>query len=298
MKWRFGTTGLLAPCVLASGCLVFTQAPAQDAGAARHDRLVERAGVRIQYYLEGKGPLLVILPSLGRGAEDYDGFAALMASAGYRVLRPEPRGFGMSTGLMKLADLHPLAADVAMVIKDAGGEHASAFVMGHAFGSFVARQLAADRPDLVRALILAAGSAGKTALGTDGSPGGGQATIDIAANPDLPQGERLVALQAAFFAPGNDPHVWLSGWNRAVYEMEKGPMASRIDDWFNSGTAPILNIQADDDAIARLETMTVLQQYLGADRVTNVRIPHAGHALFPEQPTLVRDAMVPYLKAH
>lgn len=298
MKWRFGFTGLLAASVLAGCSVGFTSAEAQDRGAAPHDHLVERAGVRIEYHIEGTGPLLVILPSLGRGAEDYDGFAALMVSAGYRVLRPEPRGFGMSTGPMKLADLHPLAANVAMAIEDAGGKHTKAFVMGHAFGSFVARQLAADRPDLVRALILAAGSAGKTAPGTGGSPGGYQATIDIAANPDLPQAERLVALQAAFFAPGNDPHVWLSGWNRAVYEMEKGPMAAHIDDWFNSGTAPILNIQADDDAIARLRNMTVLQQYLGADRVTNVRIPHAGHALFPEQPTLVRDALVPYLKAH
>jgi pimeloyl-ACP methyl ester carboxylesterase len=297
MKWRFGIAGLLATCVFATCCLG-VHAGAEDAGVAVHDHIVERAGVRIQYYIEGKGPLLVILPSLGRGAEDYNGFAGLMASAGYQVLRPEPRGFGMSTGPMMLADLHPLAADVAMAMEDAGGEHSSAFVMGHAFGSFVARQLAADRPDLVRALILAAGSAGKTAPGTGGSPGGGQATIDIAANPNLPQAERLVALQAAFFAPGNDPHVWLSGWNRAVYEMEKMPMSAHIDDWFNSGTAPILNIQADDDAIARLENMLVLQQYLGADRVTNVRIPHAGHALFPEQPILVRDAVLPYLKSH
>ena len=38
-------------------------------------------------------------------------------------------------------------------------------VVGHAFGNFVGRMLATDRPELVRGLVMAAASAGKVPPG-------------------------------------------------------------------------------------------------------------------------------------
>jgi pimeloyl-ACP methyl ester carboxylesterase len=43
---------------------------------------------------QGQGPLIVLLPSLGRGATDFDPIADRLADAAFRVLRPEPRGIG------------------------------------------------------------------------------------------------------------------------------------------------------------------------------------------------------------
>lgn len=37
-----------------------------------------------------------MLPSLGRGAADFDRLAADVAAAGYRAVCPEPRGIGRS----------------------------------------------------------------------------------------------------------------------------------------------------------------------------------------------------------
>ena len=44
--------------------------------------------------MTGSGETIVILPSLARGALDFDPLARLLAVAGYRVISIEPRGIG------------------------------------------------------------------------------------------------------------------------------------------------------------------------------------------------------------
>jgi pimeloyl-ACP methyl ester carboxylesterase len=68
---------------------------------------------------QGTGPTIVILPSLGRGATDYDEVADILAADGFRVLRPQPRGIGVSQGPMTGLTLHDYAGDVAAVIRQA-----------------------------------------------------------------------------------------------------------------------------------------------------------------------------------
>ena len=60
--------------------------------------LVSYDDIAIDLIAEGSGPLIVLLPSRGRGSEDFDEVAAGIAGAGFRVLRPQPRGSGRSTG--------------------------------------------------------------------------------------------------------------------------------------------------------------------------------------------------------
>jgi len=64
---------------------------------------------------DGRGRVIVLLPSLGRGASDFEPIAARLAGAGYRVLRPQPRGIGQSRGPLTGIDLHDYASDVAAV---------------------------------------------------------------------------------------------------------------------------------------------------------------------------------------
>jgi pimeloyl-ACP methyl ester carboxylesterase len=68
-----------------------------------------------------------------------------------------------------------------------------------------------------------------------------------------------------------------------------------IDEFFYGGIAPILNIQAKYDVIAPPAYANVLSDYLG-DRVTNVQIDHAGHALIPEQCQAVIEAILAYIR--
>src|SRR5215510_5464276 len=108
---------------------------ARAASAERTRSVVTYDDVRIDLVAEGAGPLVVLLPSRGRGSLDFDTFAAGIAQAGFRVLRPQPRGVGESRGPMSGLTLHDFARDMAAVIRHEGG--GSAVMIGHAFGNWV-----------------------------------------------------------------------------------------------------------------------------------------------------------------
>src|SRR5258708_29013860 len=163
--------------------------------AQRKREIVADKDVRIEVVCEGAGPLVVILPSRGGDSEDYDEFAAGIATAGYRVLRPQPRGTGASTGPMNGLTLHDFARDVAAVIEHAGG--GPAVVVGHAFGNWIARMTAPDHPRLVRRVAIPAAAA-KT------DPKALAEAVTRSADVTLPDAERLKYLRSTFFAPGHD----------------------------------------------------------------------------------------------
>jgi pimeloyl-ACP methyl ester carboxylesterase len=131
----------------------------RESMAALRPIVIERDDVSIEVLAQGSGPVVVLLPSLGRGAADFDPIAQRLADAGYRVLRPQPRGIGGSRGPLDGIDLHDCAADVAAVIEHEN--RGAAFVVGHAFGNRVARMLATDSPSLVRAVALVDANIGK-----------------------------------------------------------------------------------------------------------------------------------------
>src|SRR5690349_9149012 len=79
--------------------LALATAPTGAAEAVER-QIAERGPARIEVLAQGSGPVIVLLPSLGRGAEDFDEIAERIAAAGFRVIRPEPRGIGRSAGPM------------------------------------------------------------------------------------------------------------------------------------------------------------------------------------------------------
>jgi pimeloyl-ACP methyl ester carboxylesterase len=247
----------------------------------------------IAYLDEGEGRPLVILPSLGRGPADYDALTMMLVAQGVRVIRPFPRGIGQSQGTMQGLTLHDLAADVAAIITAAGLPKAA--VAGHAFGNFVARTLATDRPELVLGVALVAASAGKTPDGS--SPYDAEVLHAVYHSGDmrLTEAQRRRHLQLAFFAPGNDCSSWLSGWHPDTKLMQReAQAATAVDDFFACGNAPVLDLQAADDTVAPRALAGFLRQSLGP-RVTVEVIQNAGHALIPEQPQQVCGALVRWL---
>ncbi|WP_321883316.1 alpha/beta fold hydrolase [Paraburkholderia bannensis] len=266
-----------------------------DVGPATvQDTVIPHGNVRTEVFSQGKGPTIVILPSLGRSARDYDQVAQMLADDGFRVLRPEPRGIGKSEGPMENLNMHDFAADVAAVIEQ---EHAGpVVVVGHAWGNFPARQLAADRPDLVKGVVLVSASAGKVPPGSKEKPISPEMrkAIDGAGDLSLPEATRLAYLKEAFFAPGNDPHVWLDGWHQATHDAESHARETTpVDDYFAAGSAPILDLQGEADPVAPRRFSQVLKSMVG-DRVTVVVVPHAGHAFAPEQPQAMADAIAAF----
>lgn len=249
--------------------------------------------VEIEYNDEGAGPAICILPSLARSGRDYDEVAVLLARDGFRVLRPEPRGVGRSRGPMDNLNLHDFAGDIAAVLDhEATGP---VVVVGHAWGSQPARTLAADRPDLVCGIVMAAASAGKLPRGSTEKPYSRlRSEIDGAGDLSLTQQERIECLRKAFFAPGHDPSVWLDGWFPAAHDAQgRAREMTPIDDYFSGGTsAPILDLQAEYDAVV---VPNVMKPMLG-DRVTVQVIRDAGHAMAPEQPLAMSNAIAAFAR--
>ncbi len=233
----------------------------------------------------GHGPRVVLLPSLGRDADDFVPLAQRLAQAGVRALLPSPRGIGHSTGPLDGITLHTLAGDVAAILRHDGG---SALVAGHAFGNWVARVTAIDHPALVRGIAVVAAAHKNIAPEL-------RASIDACMDPALPRDERLRHLQATFFAPGHDASEWLAGWHPEVARAQRRASAATPPGWWQAGRVPVLDLQAADDVFAPASGAHLLRDELGADRVRVVRIPQAGHALIPEQPDAVASALIDFL---
>jgi pimeloyl-ACP methyl ester carboxylesterase len=241
--------------------------------------------VSIDVILDGPdtSDALVLLPSSSRDSEDFDEISEMFAAEGFLVLRPQPRGMCGSTGPMEGLTLHDYARDVAIAIERlAPGK---AFVLGHAFGQWIGRCVAADHPKLVRGMILAAAAAksANPALRDE---------LAKCVDTSLPDAVRLAALQVAFFAPGHDPASWLENWHPVAAKSQRAASAATAQgDWWGAGSAPVLDIQAEFDPWRPANTRDGIRNDLGADRVTVVVIPDASHALIPEQPTAVVRAV-------
>ena len=199
--------------------------------AGRRREFVRHQDVSLEVIVDGDGPAIVLLPSLARDSEDYDEVAEGLAKAGFRVLRPQPRGIGRSTGPMSGISLHDLARDIAEVIKALGDGRA--VVVGHAYGNWVARMTAADYPQHVRGVVIAAAAA-------KSYPPELSAAVTNAGDLALPEAER-------------DP-------------FKPPQKRNEMKDEFGG-------------------------------RVTVTVIPDASHALMPEQPTAVVDALVAWIKS-
>lgn len=242
------------------------------------------AGAEIDVALDGdpRHPALVLLPSSLRDSLDCDDLARRLAKAGWRVLRPQPRGMARSHGPMEALSLSTLADDVLQVLDAQRIERA--VLAGHAFGHFVARVAAMRHPQRVRGVALLAAAARVF-------PPGLTEALDIAADAARPEALRLQALQHAFFSPGNDASAWLHGWYpqwRPHYRAA-GSVPPK-DAWWPSSPVPLLDLQAEEDPWRPPATRDELRQALGSAVQVEV-IAQASHALLPEQPAAVAEAI-------
>jgi pimeloyl-ACP methyl ester carboxylesterase len=249
--------------------------------------------IRIEVAVEGHGPLIVMLPSRGRGAEDFDDVAGELVKAGFRVLRPQPRGAALSLGPMQNLTLHDLARDVAAVIRIAG-DGGPAIIVGHAFGSWVARMIAIDHPELVRGVVMAAAAAKAYPAGFAGAKELSEA-VRKSGDFTLPTSERLRYLRVAFFAPNSDARTWLQGWHPAadVIQLAAG-RATQQSEWWSGGTVPLLDLQGELDPFKPRAMSNEMRDEFG-ERVSVVVIPNASHALMPEQPDAVAAAILAWI---
>jgi pimeloyl-ACP methyl ester carboxylesterase len=254
--------------------------------------IVKLSDSEIEYFSQGKGEPIVLLPFGGLTVGYMDKLSQSLADAGYRVVRINFRGSGKSTGPGAGVTLHTFAADVAGVIQAL--KLGPTNVAAHAFGNRVARTLAADRPELVHTVILLA-AGGKVPPTPDG-----EHALKTIFNPASTDAEVLKDMKYMVGNPANIQMAWqiirpcrapqAAGIERTA--MENTPLKEW---WAPSGKMRYLVVQGTDDQIAPPENGELLKQELGA-RVTLVTSPGAGHLFLVTEAEKTAAAMISFLR--
>lgn len=256
-------------------------APALAEPACRQpEGQVEHGEARLSVFVEGEGPPVLMIPSLGRGPADFEDLARNLIGGGYTAIRYEPRWFGASLGPER-ATLEDLAGD-ARAVASASCPGQPVVIIGHALGNRIARAMAAADPGHTSSIILLA-AGGQVAI-----PPAIEQAISVSASEGLfPEPERLTALEIAFFAPGQNARSWLTGWSPQAAELQaRAVRATASRDWIAAGGVPLFVVQPMLDPVAPIANgEALIAQYKGP--AVMVTLDHASHAILPEQPAAI-----------
>jgi len=244
----------------------------------------------LRVFTAGDGPTLVMLPGRGLGPSSLEPLAQRLVAAGFRVVLPEPRGYGESVGPLVGVTLRDLTADIARSIEVAGG--APVVVAGHAYGNRVARMLAQERADLIRGVVLIA-AGGKF-------PPTAEVAEDLKTwlNRSLPENRRAAAAKAAFFGPQSDPtneDFMLDGISADTSKMQAAATAGPLESWWPGGRGPMLIIQGLADVVAPPENGRSLKADY-PERVNLVEFAGLGHFMTRERPDLIAEAIIAFMQ--
>ncbi|CAM2808907.1 alpha/beta fold hydrolase [Acinetobacter celticus] len=111
-------------------------------------------GIRLHYVDEGQGPLVILLHGFPYLWYMWRNQIKVLADAGFRVVVPDQRGFGQSDrpDSIDAYDMSQSVGDVVGLMAALG--EASAVIVGHDLGAWVAQTAAMLRPDLFQGLVM------------------------------------------------------------------------------------------------------------------------------------------------
>ena len=91
--------------------------------------------------------------------------------------------------------------------------------------------------------------------------------------------------------------MWLKGWHPEIRDSQRAAAAAvKQSEWWSGGTAPLLDLQAANDPFKPESKRNEMKDEFGS-RVTVMVIPNASHALIPEQPKAVVEALSQWIKS-
>jgi pimeloyl-ACP methyl ester carboxylesterase len=114
---------------------------------------LDAGGIRMRYRRLGTGEPVLLLHGIGRSLEDWDEQFDRLADR-FDLIAVDLPGFGWSAKVPGPTTLAALARALPPLL-DSLGVAAPVHVVGNSLGGAVAMRLAADRPDVVHALVLA-----------------------------------------------------------------------------------------------------------------------------------------------
>jgi pimeloyl-ACP methyl ester carboxylesterase len=156
-------------------------------------RFVEANGIRFAYRRFGNpmGTPIVLLQHFMGNLDNYDPAITDALAIDREVILTDNAGVGLSTGAAA-ETVAGMARDVASLIDALGLEHVDLF--GFSMGGFVAQQIAVDRPELVRRIVL-------VGTGPRGGEGMGELDPDVAPLFTTAYDPQDLMWLAIFFSP-------------------------------------------------------------------------------------------------
>ncbi len=292
-RFLTGVSAVAAAGVLGAPPVASARAPkAKAAALAFVDSPIDVGEVILGARATGSGETIMILPSLARGALDFDPLARLVALGGYQVISIDPRGVGRSwapSSALANTTLQTYADDTVAVIQHL--KLKKVHLLGHAAGNRIARVVATQHPELVQTVTLCAAGGGTpspTAL----------AGLQTVTNPNATAAEIRTTTKDVFFAPHSDPRPWYLGWYPIGGAQElKGGIGVDFSKFEGGGQAPMLVVQGKSDIVAPPKIGHDLKAKYGS-RVTVHDVAGAGHAMIIEKPGEVATTILRFLSKH
>ena len=256
---------------------------------ARHNdaptHFVEADGIRFAYRRFGNpiGTPIVLLQHFMGNLDNYDPAITDALAVGREVILTDNAGVGLSTGEAP-ETVAGMARDAASLIDALGLEHVDLF--GFSMGGYVAQQLAVDRPELVRRLILVGtgprGGDGMGQLAPDTAPLFGKAYdpqdlmwLPIFFSPSAASqaaGRRFLDRIRARTEDRDAPVSEATIAAHSAAAREWGAAAPGSFDYLKGISHPALVVNGSDDIVVATINSYILQQNL----------PNAELILFPD----------------
>jgi pimeloyl-ACP methyl ester carboxylesterase len=272
--------------------------PAPDAPVHQPEqvtRYLERDGVRLACRdFGGHGPAALLLHGLAGHADEWAETARWLSER-CRVFALDARGHGRSERLPHDVSRSAHVADAAFVIEEL--DLGPVVVMGQSLGGHAALLLAAQRPKLVRALVVA-----------EASPAEGEDAIVAEVGQalrrwPLPFPSRDAAVEF-FGGPSLSAEAWADGleeredgwWPRFDIELMERTLSEAVsrsywDEW-DRIRCPVLVVRAANGNVDAADAQAM------SDRLPQARLvelPGAGHDLHLERPAEWRRALSEFL---
>jgi pimeloyl-ACP methyl ester carboxylesterase len=260
-----------------------------------HAQYLSRPEGRIAYDVAGDGPLVVLVPGMGDLRATYRLLAPALVAAGYRVATTDLRGHGDSDAAFASYGDVETAGDVVALIEALGGP---AVIVGNSMGAGAAAYVAADRPELVSALVLVGpfvrdGSISaftrimmRVAMATPWAAMSWKAYA-----PKFYAGHRPDDLDA--YLAGVVASIKRPGYTKAfslTTRTSHAPVEARLTE-VSTPTLVLMGDQDPDFPDPRAEADWIASTLRG----TVVMVPESGHYPQSQQPELVATAIVSFL---
>jgi non-heme chloroperoxidase len=262
-------------------------------------RVALRTGIALEVEEFGSGYPVVLLHGGAQTHRVWDHQAAALIGR-YRSLALDLRGCGSSDKPPSGYSVDVFAGDVAALVEALGLEPPT--LVGHGLGSHVALRLAATRPELVRALCLAAAS--PWFVGDRDAAAGGfpddlwERMLGDAARNRAQADLDLIDREFFHRDPGEGLRTWclqMAGeWPLAVF-AQLAPTLRDVDhrDALATIAAPVLLLHGRHDRKTRYEGAEYLERQLPNARL--VTLEESAHCPHLEEPEAFNAALLSFL---